>query len=265
MSEPFETHRGSVRAWECDGFGHFTVAYYFARFGEASAAALAILRERGRLPPAERWHAAHYLARFERELRAGDGLHIESSLVEASAGRLRLGHRVVNSISGETATTVEEALVTTPEERAPPESGKGFMASARDVVQPAEVDTGGGLALAGHIHRTSAGSMQLLGAIGITPDYLRTAGRGFATFEIRLELHGPRPRAGARLRLESALSRLGSSSLEMLHRLYDASSGRLVASASQAGAHFDLSTRRSTPIPPELREKAAAYLVGKEG
>jgi len=40
-------------------------------------------------------------------------------------------------------------------------------------------------------------------------------------------------------------------------------SGRLVASGSQSGAHFDLATRRSTPIPQELRERAAAYLVGE--
>ncbi|MFI4987072.1 MAG: thioesterase family protein [Alphaproteobacteria bacterium] len=288
MPELFETHRGSVKAWECDSFGHFTVAYYFDRFSDASAAALAALREGKLLPAGQHWQAVAYTARFQQELRSGDGLHIESGVIAADPQHLSLGHKVMNSTSGEVAATVEETLVPAPgsaslapaflagleagrlswpaakrQESAVPDGGKGFMTSARDVVRAWEVDEGGGLALPFYIHRTSAGSGQLLASVGLSADYLRSAGRGFATFEIRLSLHEPRPRAGERLRLESALQRLGTSSLEMLHRLYEASSGCLVASASQSGAHFDLATRRSTPIPQALREKAAGFLVGQ--
>ncbi len=38
-----ETHRSMVKAWECDSFGHFTVAYYFDRFADASATLLEML------------------------------------------------------------------------------------------------------------------------------------------------------------------------------------------------------------------------------
>jgi len=43
MSTGIETHRSMVKAWECDSFGHFTVAYYFDRIADAS-------REMERIP-----------------------------------------------------------------------------------------------------------------------------------------------------------------------------------------------------------------------
>jgi acyl-CoA thioesterase FadM len=267
MAEASESYRGTVKAWECDSFGHFTVAYYFERFGEASLAMLAGLRARGLLAQGEAWRSREFVARFQEELRAGDGLHILTTLAERNAERLRLDHKLVNSMSGTTATTVEETLFPrargAPEEDSAAVGGAGFMAGSLDVVRAAELDEEGELALGGYIHRSSAASAQLLGAAGITPEYLRAQARGFATFEIRLELREPRPRAGACLKVESALARLGTSSLQMLHRMWEVSSGRLVASGSQSGAHFDLATRRSTPIPPELRAKAAAFVVGE--
>ena len=267
MAEASESYRGTVKAWECDSFGHYTVAYYFERFSEASVAMLAHLRRHGLLPEGEVWRSSTFVARFQEELRAGDGLHILSTVVERETECLRLDHRLINSITGATATTVEETLApkvpsgTSAHDGIVEAGDEGFMTGSLDVVRAAELDEAGELSLGGYVHRSSAASAQLLGAAGITPEYLRAHARGFATFEIRLELHEPRPRAGARLKVESALARLGTSSLQMLHRMSDVASGRLVASGSQSGAHFDLATRRSTPLPPELRAKAAPFVL----
>ncbi len=54
---------------------------------------------------------------------------------------------------------------------------------------------------------------------------------------------------------------LGSSSVRMVHRLHDSRSGRRVATLRQSGVHFDLDARRSTPIPEELRAKAAGLVL----
>src|SRR5262249_52468964 len=66
MSTGIETHRSMVKAWECDSFGHFTVAYYFDRIADASVTA----REMLAVPQA--WTPTEYLARFASELRAGE-------------------------------------------------------------------------------------------------------------------------------------------------------------------------------------------------
>jgi acyl-CoA thioester hydrolase len=279
MNDVIETHRSMVKAWECDSFGHFTVAYYFERIADASATA----RERLAVP--EGWTTTEYLARFASELRAGEAFHIESGVVSAEDAVLRLGHSLYNSATGKLCTTIEERLEASPGralssrdrealtahaarwESAKDDPGfgdsvtEGWITGARDRVRPAELDETGHLGLAGYVHRSSIGSIQLLTGMGLSPDYLRESRRGFSTFEIKLRLEAPGPVAGDALVVSSGLLQLGSSSVRMIHRLSDARTGRRVALQRQAGVHFDLEARRSTPIPAELRAKAESFVL----
>jgi acyl-CoA thioesterase FadM len=286
MSGTIETHRSMVKAWECDGFGHFTVAYYFDRFADAAQTLREVLADERGLAVPESWVTLDYHARFTAELRGGDILHVESGVVEAAPTLLRFGHRLFNSATGALCTTVEQRLALLSPvrplseaeqerlldrdwswESAKDEPGfaddvaQGFIVTGRDRVRAGEIDATGALALASYVHRSSFGCMQLLTAMGLTPDYLRAAQRGFSTFEVKLRLESPAPKAGDALRLESGLMHLGSSSVRMVHRLIDARTGRRVAALRQSGVHFDLEARRSAPIPPELRTKAAARLL----
>ncbi len=281
MSEPVETHRSMVKAWECDSFGHFTVAYYFDRFADASAGA----NEKLGLP--EGWLPVEYTARFIAELRAGEVFHIETGVIAAAESSLRLGHRLINSATGKLCTTIEERLAANPdaasmgagqlaalrgrtvhwEEGSKDDPGladhatEGLMVTARDHVRPTELDWTSHLALPGYVHRSSIGCIQLLTAMGLSPDYLREYRRGFSTFEIKLALERPRPAAGAPLMVSSGLMQLGMSSVRMLHRISDPRDGRRVAMLRQSGVHFDLEARRSTPIPDDLRARASHLVL----
>jgi len=280
MGAGIETHRSMVKAWECDSFGHFTVAYYFDRFADASATA------REKLSTPEGWVPTAYLARFVSELRAGEAFHIESGVIAVEDAAIRLGHSLVNSATGKTCTTVEERLEEKPgspklstRERASLESHRvawetakedpgfadsaieGWIVSARDRVRPAELDATGHLGLAGYVHRSSIGCIQLLTAMGLSPDYLREFRRGFSTFEVKLRLEAPGPAAGDPLAVTSGLQQLGTSSVRMIHRVSEARGGGRVATLRQSGVHFDLEARRSTAIPAELRAKAASLLL----
>lgn len=275
-----ETHRSMVKAWECDSFGHFTVAYYFDRLADASATA----RETFGVPRG--WRSTEYLARFVSELRAGEAFHIESGIIDLAEGALRLGHRLLNSASGKPCTTIEEhveakaggAVLSAAEraafethrvswERSKDDPGfadqavEGLIATARDRVRPAELDGAGGLGLAGYVHRSSIGCIQLLTAMGLSPDYLRKFRRGFSTFEMKLRLDEPGPLAGDALVVTSGLMQLGTSSVRIIHRVSEAGTGRRVATLRQSGVHFDLEARRSTAIPDDLRAKAASLVM----
>ncbi|HKX09531.1 MAG TPA: thioesterase family protein [Stellaceae bacterium] len=280
MSAAIETHRSMVKAWECDSFGHFTVAYYFDRIADASATA----REMLAVPQA--WAPVEYLARFASELRAGEVFHIEGGVIAVEDAAIRLGHNLINSATGKVCSSIEERLAPTSGGPALStrdrealrahavtwETGKedpgfgddateGWITSARDRVRPPEIDTTGHLGLAGYVHRSSIGCIQLLTAMGLSPDYLRQFRRGFSTFEIKLRLDAPGPAAGEALTVTSGLLQLGTSSMRMIHRLSDTQSGRRVATLRQSGVHFDLEARRSTAIPAELRAKAAAVVL----
>jgi acyl-CoA thioesterase FadM len=290
-----ETYRGTVYRWEVDSVDHFTVAYYFARFEDATMGLLeAIGLGREALAGAGRGSAVvECRVRYLKELRVGDILHIRSGVIEADEAGLRLGHEVFNSGDGALCTTVEQRAVLvevggrTPmplsrEQReaartrrvpwdggAPgvtssiavaPAGDRGFLDTARDTVKPWEVDTLGHAAPPAYVHRFSAANAHLLAGFGMTPAYMREQRRGFSTFEFRLRFPGAL-RAGDLVRVRSALLHVGNSSMRILHRLANARTGEEVATLEQSGVHLDLGARRPTPLPADLRKRAEAVLV----
>jgi acyl-CoA thioesterase FadM len=108
MTTWIETYRGAVHRWEVDNVDHFTVAYYFQRFADASLALLDALglgpeyiarSGRGCVP------AASYV-RYMKELRAGDILHIASGVIGVDAGGVAIGHKLFDTGSGALCATV---------------------------------------------------------------------------------------------------------------------------------------------------------------
>ena len=288
-----ETYRGTVYSWEVDNVEHFTVAYYFARFEDATHAMLHAVG----LDPVSLAATGHAgvttdcRVRYLRELRVGDIFHIRSGVIGVDDGRLQLVHEVVDSGDGAVCATVEEvvalvdrtsraahrlssaqekaALALRVEKAAVPDaaaapaqstSDEGFIDSARDAVKPSEVNTLGEAGLPAYIHRFSAANAQLLGAFGMTPAYCRQERRGFSTFDFRLHLPGAL-QAGDLVRVRSGLVHVGNSSVRILHRLANARTGEVVATLEQSGVHLDLDARRPTPLPGPLRARAVAMLV----
>src|SRR5580704_15770033 len=106
MTNWIETYRGAVPPWQCDVTEHFTIAYYFDRLEEAEAnfaedLALDDLSRGGDL-------VRRIDARFARELRAGSSFHVESAAIAVTENELRLGHRFVDSVTGEVVTWMDE-------------------------------------------------------------------------------------------------------------------------------------------------------------
>ena len=108
MGDWLETYRGIVFRWEVDHNDHFTVAYYFARIADAGQNLLGALG----LAPAEA-PTVDCFVRYQRELRVGDILHVESGVIGVEPGALVLGHKLFESASGELCTTVEQRVAAT--------------------------------------------------------------------------------------------------------------------------------------------------------
>ena len=277
MGDWLETYRGTVFRWEVDHNDHFTVAYYFARIADAG---LGLLADVG-LSPLDTWTADCFV-RYQRELRVGDIMHVESGVIHSEPGALVLGHKLFDSGAGTLCTTVEQR-VRVPDallpdavrrvearrvawdgparERRPRPAGlAGFRDSARDTVKPAELDVSGAAGLSHYIHRFSAANGHAIASFGMTPAYMREEHRGFSTFEFQLELGAPL-RAGDLLRVQSGLLHVGNSSLRLLHVMTREPAGEVVASLEQSGVHFDQEARRPAPLPPALRERAEGLRV----
>jgi acyl-CoA thioester hydrolase len=279
-----ETYRSVVAPWECDVMGHLTIAYYFDRFTDAAMSLIEQLAPG--MPPAAAWRSSRLLVRYQQELRAGDGLFIRSGVIGHDGETLRLGHELVNAGTNEVATLVEHEL--TPrdlpyggraeqrralfaaaiawnspgfEAMTDPKAKERMVDSGADRVKAWEIDERGELSLAGYVHRFAYAAMHLCNAFGMSPPYMRQHKRGLSTFDTRLQLLAPPPGAGDGLRLKSGLLGVGNSSLRMLHELYHAKSGERLAVLHQSGVHFDMEARLSAPLPPELKDRAAALVL----
>jgi acyl-CoA thioesterase FadM len=291
MTTWIETYRGAVNRWEVDNVDHFTVAYYFQRFADAS---LALLEALG-LGPAYVARAgrgcvpAESYVRYMKELRAGDILHIQSGVIGVDSTGIAIGHKLFDTGSEALCATVEERTrhvelstrapvalsgdeqatarahqVTWDgpprERRAHPHGDEGFLVGAREFVKPGEMDVYGQSAPPFYIHRFSAANGHVLAAFGMTPAYQREHHRGFSTFEFQLGFSGIlRPDDPALVK--SGLLHVGTSSLRIFHRMRNARTGEVVATLDQLGVHLDLDARRPAPLPDALRERARALQV----
>ena len=95
MTEWLETYRGVVNPWECDVVQHFTIAYYFDRFADATRNFIDLIAEGDSLDAGVRNGPSRGHATFQHELRAGAGFHILTAVTGIDASALQLGHRVV--------------------------------------------------------------------------------------------------------------------------------------------------------------------------
>jgi acyl-CoA thioester hydrolase len=287
-----ETYRGTVYRWEVDQVDHFTVAFYFARFEDATHA---MLQAVGLDPVAlagsgQACVTVDGYVRYRRELRVGDVLHIRSGVAGVDDGGLRLVHEVIDSADGTVCTTFTQGialidrktrarrpLTARPREAAlahrvdppadegappppAPKGDEGFFDAARDAIKPSEVNLSGEAAMSAYIHRFSASNAHVLSAFGMTPAYSRQEHRQYSTFGFRLSFPGFL-RAGDLALVRSALLHVGNSSIRIGHRMTNALTNELVATLEQAGVHFDTEARRPAPLPPSLRERALQLLV----
>ncbi len=279
MAEWIESYRGVVSAWECDIVEHFTIAYYFEKFADATRNFVELVGEVQALAPQVGSGPSRLVTTFQAELRAGAAFHMTSAVIGLDDATVRIGHQVVDTPSGKTVTWLAESvslplgLTEATRKRlsslvvdwpgpeiappAPPPAFTGHL-SGRDRVKPWEVDERERLSLSDHVHRFSAAGMHFLTSVGMSGAYMNANRRGFSTFLLDVELISA-ARLGERIDVHTAAAHIGNTSMRYVHRMCGAD-GREIATMVQAGVQLDLDARRPTPFPAEIRERVAALL-----
>jgi acyl-CoA thioesterase FadM len=279
MAEWIETYRGVVSAWECDIVEHFTIAYYFERFADATRNFLELIGEGETLGPAVGTGTSRLYTTFTQELRAGAGFHVLSAVAAVHESSLQIGHQVVNSGSAQTVSWVMETLPlpasATPQLRrrlearasawpgpkvpqpAAQRTTQGEL-TARDRVKPSELSEGGTMSLAAQVHRFSGAGLQFLSSLGMTAEYMHQHRRGFSTLALDLRLVAS-AKAGDRIDVRTSIAHLGNTSLSYVHHM-NCADGREIASLVQVGVHLDLDARCPTAMPSVIRESISRLL-----
>ena len=105
MARPLVTYRGAVYPSQCDHMGHMNVAWYVAKFDEATWLLFAAI---GLTPSRLRdenigMAGVEQNIEYERELFAGDVVEISSTVLEIKDKAIRFAHEMKNVETGELA------------------------------------------------------------------------------------------------------------------------------------------------------------------
>lgn len=269
-----ETIRSVVNTWDCDAVEHFTTAAYFKKLSSSSLRMLKLLGI-ALDDPVIPW-TEMCRARFLNELRVGDVYHMRAGVVEMEADFVVLGHQLFNSESGELCTTFLQKLTggvnhdgsglriewddREPSRKPDRDRASLWLPSSASIVRPDEVDWAGRFDLGALINQLSAANIQAQTAIGMSPSYMRCNRKGYSTAEYQLQIFAMPPGAGVQMESKSAVVQLGRTSIWFVHELYDSENKKLFARLAQLGVHLDLDSRRPSPLPEAIRERALAGL-----
>lgn len=137
---------------------------------------------------------------------------------------------------------------------------KEWMETHRAVVFPWHCDHIGHMNVRWYSHFFDDAGFHLWTQIGLTPTDMEANGLVTVIASAKIDfLH--ELKAGDLVIVESAFTRLGTSSLTCHQRMTNAGTGILSATQETVEVFFDLATRKAAAIPDDIREQLAAVIV----
>lgn len=299
LNAPVASQRSCVNPWECDRMGHLNVQFYLARATDAEAHLLAALglgparlRREGFTP-----RALEHRTLFRRELHVGTVTSARSAVREIDGGRLHAVTELTNGETGALAAQIESVLALesgagadvawptdvraaarrlaaacatqipalSPAEPAPPTAAMaGLVESGRGTVNTWEADAGGRMAPRFVMARFSDAAGQLLTRIGLGGETMRQRGWGSAALDYHIR-YLRRLAAGDAFVIRSGVTEIGDKVWRFCHQVRELATDEVAATASVAALLFDLATRKSFPLPDEVRAKVEPFRIAAGG
>ena len=111
-----------------------------------------------------------------------------------------------------------------------------------------------------YVSRFDQATWFLLRAVGITPSSIKQQNLRIAivrqNYQYLEELRG-----GELVEIKSGFVAVGGKYFRFLHQMFDAESGRMIATCDSVAVRASLETGESVPLTSELQEQAKQYLV----
>jgi len=107
-------------------------------------------------------------------------------------------------------------------------------------------------------------SSQLLSKLGLTRSRCRKEGTGMAAVEQHIQ-YKRELRAGDLVTIRSVVLEIRNKSIRISHEMRNDDTGELAATSILVAVHMDVITRKSTPLPLDVRERAVVMIEGNAG
>jgi acyl-CoA thioester hydrolase len=129
----------------------------------------------------------------------------------------------------------------------------------RGAVYPWHCDHVGHMNVMWYVGKFDEATWNFFARLGLTPAYLRDAGRGMAAVQQNIT-YKRELLAGDVVEISTSLIEIGNKSIRFVHEMRDAATGEIAAVCELTGVHLDRQARKSVAFADVIRDRAAAHL-----
>ena len=136
-------------------------------------------------------------------------------------------------------------------------------ATYRGTVYPWQCDHVGHMNIMWYVGKFDEANWNLFARLGLTPSYLREAGRGMAAVQQNITYKRELV-AGDVIAVRSGLLEIRDKVARFVHEMRHAVTNEVAAVCVLTGVHMDASSRKSIAFPPEVLARARAQVCSYE-
>ena len=133
----------------------------------------------------------------------------------------------------------------------------------RGTIYPWQCDHMGHMNVMWYSGKFDEASWQILASLGLTSPRFRREGMRMAAVEQRIE-YKRELQAGDTVTIRSRVLEVGNRSIRFSHEMKNDETGEIAAISVIAGVYFDAKTKKATPLPKDVHERASAAINGLE-
>jgi acyl-CoA thioester hydrolase len=130
----------------------------------------------------------------------------------------------------------------------------------RGAVYPWHCDHVGHMNVMWYVGKFDEATWQFFNALGLTPQYLRTARRGMAAVDQHIS-YMRELRAGDVVTVRTRLIELREKSVQFVHEMTDDGAGEIAAHTTLKAVHLDTEHRKSCAFAEDIAARMAALLA----
>ncbi len=128
----------------------------------------------------------------------------------------------------------------------------------RGAVYPWHCDQMGHMNVMWYVGKFDEATWHLFAHLGVTAAFLRANNRGMAAVEQQIS-YKRELLSGDLISIRSAVLEVKEKAIRFTHEMRREDNGEVAATTMITGVYFDLSTRRASPFPPDVRVRAGAF------
>jgi len=132
-------------------------------------------------------------------------------------------------------------------------------ATYRGTVYPRQCDHVGHMNIMWYVGKFDEANWNFFARLGLTPSYLRDAGRGMAAVQQTIA-YKREMLAGDIVEVRSRLVEIRDKSIRFVHEMRNGETGEIAATCEFVGVHMDRRARKSVAFAPAIRSVAESHL-----